>query len=458
MDLEDKQNNHEYKPWWGWTVMKKHLPIALLVLFTFTAGIFIVFLLFRSSDIADFFTKLFTALRPVFVGLIWGYLLNPVMRRIEYFFDRIFLPRTLNYQKTFGRVRMLSAVVTVLISVVFIVLICVMLVPAIVTSGKTFVDNFYVNVDSLITWLRGFDIIRNTIPSDVDTAIKTGGGTIVEWLKTYVFDEVGKYAATLTGSVFGVIKVVVDFLIGIIVAIYVLNEKNRFEGQAKKIIYAAMPVRPANLVVEILHKCNEIFSGFIVGKVIDSVMIGLICFVVCSIVRMPYTPIVSVVVGVTNIIPFFGPFIGAIPSFILIVFTDPLYGLYFLIFILVLQQIDGNIIGPKILGDSTGLSSFWVITSILGGGSMFGFIGMLFGVPVFASIYYIVKRIVDYHISEKDLKVSSLEFTYVEQVDQETGAFVYDEKRRKREEELMNCVGRKRRFQKKASQKRKPKS
>lgn len=443
---ETAEQTRVERHWRGWEVIREKLPIALLVFFTFTACILVAFMLFMNDAMSQIATKLLTALRPVFIGLVWGYLLNPVMDRIEYFLDRRFFPRTLEYEKTKGRIRMLSAVITVLISVFFIAALVVMIVPAIMESSKNFVENFYINLDSLLNWLRSFDFIRDNVPKDVDATIEQGGTFLMEWLKTNVFDQIKENAAALTGSVVGVVRMVLDFLIGIIVAIYVLNEKNRFEGQAKKITYAVFPVKTANLVVDILHKCNEIFSGFIVGKIVDSIIIGILCFIVCSVVGMPYAAIVSVVVGVTNVIPFFGPFIGAIPCFILIVFTDPLYGLYFLIFILVLQQIDGNIIGPKILGDSTGLSSFWVITSILVGGSLFGFAGMLFGVPVFATIYYILRRFTDYLSDNGDRRKSSLEFTIVKKVDETTGEFVYDENRKEKEEALMEVVGEKKRF------------
>ena len=160
-------------------------------------------------------------------------------------------------------------------------------------------------------------------------------------------------------------------------SVYLLIGKETFVGQGKKIVYAVLPSKYGNVVIHTMRITNQMFGGFVSGKILDSVIIGVICYVGLMILGMPYSLLVAVIVGVTNVIPFFGPFIGAVPSFILIALAEPVKGLYFLIFVLALQQVDGNIIGPKILGDSTGLSSFWVVFAILVGGGLFGFMGML---------------------------------------------------------------------------------
>ena len=176
-------------------------------------------------------------------------------------------------------------------------------------------------------------------------------------------------------------------------------------------MYAALPEEKADAVMRGTRKVNSIFSGFVRGKLLDSLIIGILCFICCSLLKMPYTPLVSVVVGVTNVIPFFGPFLGAIPSFFLILLVDPIKSLYFLLFVLALQQLDGNFIGPKILGDSTGLPSLWVIIAILVGGSFFGVAGMFFGVPVCACLYNLVAFLVNRRLAEKDLPVETERYT-----------------------------------------------
>ena len=233
-------------------------------------------------------------------------------------------------------------------------------------------------------------------------------------------------------------------LIGVIVSVYILYSKEIFARQCKKAVYALFRADRANMVLHITTKSNEIFGGFVIGKILDSAIIGLLCFigltigVICfiglSILNMPYTMLVSVIVGVTNVIPFFGPYIGAIPSTILIALEDPMKGVYFLIFILVLQQFDGNILGPKILGNSTGLSAFWVVTSILLGGGLFGFVGMVMGVPTFAVIYYIVDMILDNKLKKKKLPVRSDSYDEWSYVDS-SGEYIHSEEIKSKAEE-----------------------
>ena len=196
------------------------------------------------------------------------------------------------------------------------------------------------------------------------------------------------------------------------------------------------PVR-ANVILETVRKSNEIFGGFISGKLLDSAIIGVIAYVVLVIMKMPDAMLVAVIVGVTNIIPFFGPFIGAIPSFLIIVLQNPIQGIYFLIFVVILQQIDGNIIGPKILGDSTGLSSFWVVFAILMFGGLWGFPGMLLGVPIMAVIYYVVDRIVRYCLRRRGIPVEEVDYNKLDEIDRDTNKPVYrkedGERKKKRE-------------------------
>ena len=201
-----------------------------------------------------------------------------------------------------------------------------------------------------------------------------------------------------------------------------------FIGQSKKIVYAILPSRFGNVVIHTMRVSNQIFGGFVSGKILDSAIIGIICYIGLIILQMPYSLLVAVIVGVTNVIPFFGPFIGAVPGFVLIALAEPVKGLYFLIFVFLLQQVDGNIIGPKILGDSTGLSSFWVIFAILVGGGMFGFMGMLLGVPTFAVIYYLIRESVAYILRRRKLPEETKEYIRMHDVDVNTGKLRYEEK------------------------------
>ena len=199
--------------------------------------------------------------------------------------------------------------------------------------------------------------------------------------------NLGNLATTLYNGVFSVMRFLFEFMIGIIISIYLMSSKELFSGQSKKIAYALFEENKANHLIRNMRFVHKTFIGFLSGKIVDSIIIGILCFLGTSFLEIPYAILVSVIVGVTNIIPFFGPYLGAIPCAILILMISPIHCLYFVIFIIILQQIDGNIIGPKILGNSTGISSFWVIFAITIFGGLFGIPGMVIGVPVFAIIY-----------------------------------------------------------------------
>ena len=229
------------------------------------------------------------------------------------------------------------------------------------------------------------------------------------WVQTDVLPQATTYLASITSGVISMVKLLFNTIIGLIVSVYVLMEKEKFIGQSKKIIYAIFKPERGNIIVRTVRKSNQIFGGFITGKILDSVIIGVICYVVLLIMNMPYTVLVSVIVGVTNVIPLYGPYIGAIPSFIIIALANPLQGLYFLIFIIILQQFDGNILGPKILGNTTNLSSFWVLFAILLFGGVFGIVGMVIGVPVFAFIYQLIREWVLDRLEEQKLQTQKKE-------------------------------------------------
>ena len=207
---------------------------------------------------------------------------------------------------------------------------------------------------------------------------------------------------------------------------YVLSIMETLQGQAKKIIYAVFKPKYGNVITHTVRKSSEIFGGFITGKLLDSAIIGVICYIVCLILKMPSALLVSVIIGVTNIIPFFGPFIGAIPALLLVVIQSPWHALYLLIFIIVLQQVDGNIIGPKILGNSTGLSSFWVLFSTLFFGGMWGVLGMILGVPGFAVIYYLIGKVVRTALSKKKLPTETAVYVKARGVNLDTNTLRYN--------------------------------
>ena len=225
-----------------------------------------------------------------------------------------------------------------------------------------------------------------------------------------IFAHLQNLATFFTNGIWSTLTIVKNILIGLIVMVYLLNMKDLLRRQFRKLLFALFSQKKAKGIIEEMQYVHRVFGGFILGKIIDSIIIGILTFFVLSLMKMPYTLLVSVIVGVTNVIPFFGPFIGAIPCFLLILLTSPIQSLYFAIAILIIQQIDGNIIGPKVLGDSTGLSSFWVLFSILLFGGLFGFVGMIIAVPFWAVIMNALRRYMDRRLQKKNLPISSSEY------------------------------------------------
>ena len=215
-------------------------------------------------------------------------------------------------------------------------------------------------------------------------------------------------ASAILSGVVGTLSVVADFFVALIICIYILNSKEIFSAQSKKLVLAVCKPQKAEKIFTFGKICNETFGGFINGKIIDSIIIGILCFFAMTVLKLPMAILISVVVGVTNIIPFFGPFIGAIPSILILLIVEPIAALKFAIMVLVLQQLDGNVIGPKILGKTTKLASFWVMFAIIVGGGLFGLPGMILGVPVFAIIYAYTSGAINSKLHEKEMPTDTL--------------------------------------------------
>ena len=230
---------------------------------------------------------------------------------------------------------------------------------------------------------------------------------IQTWLTREVLPQATTLMTALSGGIVSALNFLLDLLVGVMVSVYLLATKERCAASARKIVCGLFSRANAGWVLRAVKKVDEIFSGFVRGKLLDSLIIGILCFICCSIFGFPYTPLVSVIVGVTNVIPFFGPFLGAIPSIFLILLVSPLQAVYFALFVLALQQLDGNVIGPLILGDKTGISSLWVIIAILVGGSFFGVAGMFFGVPVCACLLSLVNFIVETRLRRREMPVET---------------------------------------------------
>ena len=402
---------------------KKYLYWGVTAFCVIAASIVFFLILSKISAIKGFFGIILKVIKPVLYGLLFAYLMNPLVKTFE-------RPILVQWgEKIYGtdsrKSRSFARCIAILLALVLVLLIVIgllwLVLPRLYESIQTLVTNLPLYFDRMRSTVEEIFKANQDVEDYVLGLFDNLSQTLSSFLSGDLVNELKTVLVSITSSVYAVVMEIVYIAIGFIVAVYILTSKERFAAQTKKVLYSIFDVQHATDIIEEAHEVNEIFIGFVSGKILDSLIIGVICYISLNIIQMPYKELVSVIVGVTNVIPFFGPFIGAVPSAFLILLVDPFKCLIFVIYILILQQIDGNIIGPKILGQNTGLSSFWVICAILVGGGLFGFAGMLFGVPVFAVIYRSVKRAVEHSLKKKDVPVKTSDFLKIAYLDPVTG-------------------------------------
>lgn len=419
--LEEQDKRANGKTNWN---IRPYLAMGLTSFLVVAASILFFFLVYRYHGVTQLFDKMSVILQPISIGLVLAYLVTPIVN----FEERYLLPfvqgRMKNQRKSKRLVRGISVAGALLFVAVIIGILLQMVIPELYRSIDGLIGTLPRQVNSFMDWLNDYVSSDSNISGYLETALTKGTEIFEDWAQTEFLPQTKNIIAGLTSGVITAVKLFFNAIVGIIVSVYVLMSKEAFIGQSKKVVYAVFPGKQANVIIHTVHKSNEIFGGFISGKILDSLIIGILCFICLYLMKMPYTVLVSVIVGVTNVIPFFGPYLGAVPSAILIMLANPVKGLYFIIFILVLQQIDGNIIGPKILGDSTGLSSFWVIFAILTFGGILGIPGMIIGVPVFAVFFYIMKKMLGYILKRKQLPRDTRSYINVTELDLESNTLV----------------------------------
>ena len=434
---EKKQNYYDKRPDLkenGPSKIKEHFNKGMTSFLIVLTCIVCYFAILRFSVISDIIGEFIGIISPIIYGGVIAYLLNPIVKKVEIYVS-VFLKRYIKKEVVIQKIsRCIGIIAAMTFAIALVVALLNMLVPELYKSIRDLVITL---PDQISAWIEKIGDIQEentTVNSILKNAVVQGSLALENWVKTDLLRQTNVIMASVTTGVLSVVNTITDFLIGIIVAVYVLFSKEQFLGQVRKTIYALMPARKANLTLHLMRKSNEIFGGFIIGKIIDSAIIGVLCFIGVSVLKMPYKLLISVIVGVTNVIPVFGPYIGAVPCTILIFLVDPMKGLYFLIFILLLQQLDGNVIGPTILGDSTGLSAFWVIFSIVVGGGLFGVFGMLVGVPSFAVIYYIAEMLITHKLEQKNLPTETEKYNDQSYVDDNGQYIVIEEKREEKGE------------------------
>lgn len=382
----------------------KYNTIAFYTVVVFAICIVLVLLAFRLGTFISAIRRIMTAISPVIWGFIIAYIMSPIVKKTEEFLEK----RVFHKKKHEKLRRSLSILAASLIGFALIIGLIAMAVPQILDSISTLFNNMpdYLNslYDSIIGFLKKNPEISHQVTEWIEQQFENIEDIILGWI-TDLRPTFEKYIILLKDGLLSFLVGVKDFFLGYIVSVYLLFSKEHFILQFKKLCYALLPKRVYDILMVKGTHANKIFSDFLVGKALDSFLIGMFCFIILVIFQIPNAMLISFIIGVTNMIPFFGPFIGAIPSALLVLLTSPGKTILFVIIILVLQQFDGNILGPKILGNKLNLPTFWIMFSIFFFGNLFGFIGMLAGVPIFAVIYTLTKEFVDERIRVKNYEL-----------------------------------------------------
>lgn len=410
-----------------------YVGIGLTALAVIAASILIFFFIYKFNVIKQLAVHLVEILMPFIVGGVIAYLLAPVYnvlcRNLDYYLSLKLKPRRAR-QLANG----LSVLLSLLLALGLVVGLVALVVPQLISSVMGLINAMPGYLDQTSAWLDqvfqhynlGLSVQQafDNFTVDFETWLTNDLLPSVQDLSKQLGEGVNSFLGGVFNGVLAVFQVLKNFVLGLIVAAYLLADKERLSALAKKLLYAILGVQRGNGAMIRIRYIHKVFGGFLLGKLLDSLIIGILCFIGTSLLRLPYTLLVSVVIGVTNVIPFFGPFLGAVPCGLLILLTSPIKCVYFIIFILALQQFDGNILGPKILGNTTGLSAFSVLFAIILFGGLFGFVGMIIGVPLFAILASIVTELVNGRLREKEMSLDTQDYVHLDYVDQQDRRYV----------------------------------
>ncbi|MCI6605650.1 MAG: AI-2E family transporter [Clostridiales bacterium] len=386
--MKERRDSTYFK--WGVTALAViFISILLVVIFTDLPGFF------------KLVTNILSILSPLISGAVIAFLLNPLVRLV----DRWLAPKLTKHEKKPGSGKKLSRAISIVFALIFAALVIYaffsILLPQLGESIQGIIDSAPKYFLSIEQWATNLLADNPEVQYYADMAIGKIQEYLNEWVSTSLPTDIQNVLTTVFTSAFSVVKSLANIVIGVFASIYILASKDKFQAQGKKIVVALFKPARADHILHVGREINRVFNGFVIGKIIDSAIIGVLCYLGMLILKLPYPALVATVVGVTNVIPFFGPIIGAVPSALLILLVNPLQAFYFVIFVIVLQQVDGNVIGPRILGNSVGISGFWVLISITVATSLFGFAGMILGVPVFAVIYMLISDAVNSALRRK---------------------------------------------------------
>lgn len=366
---------------------KKYIKLGITGVAVIVASLLFFFILFRLQELSTVIKTVLGIVAPFIYGAVIAYILTPLCNRFEAFFSKVCRIKAKKICSA------LAIALSLFLAIAIITVLFVLIIPDVWDSIVNIANSTPEYLKRANEWLHDILEDRPEIQAYWDEIYVTATARVTEWLKSDLFSTMGTIIDQLSTHIFALIGTLKNLFLGFFISAYFLANRKLFSSQARMVLNALLPRKWADLVEDEVHYIDKMFNGFLIGKLVDSLIIGLLCFVGTSLLTFHSALLISVIVGVTNIIPFFGPFIGAIPCALLLLLQNPIHCIYFLIFIVVLQQLDGNVIGPRILGNTTGLSSFWVLFSILLFGGLWGLFGMIVGVPLFAVIYDIIRRL-----------------------------------------------------------------
>lgn len=389
--------------------IKKYVGISIAFAVAIVIAICVFFVIFRFDKVAQVWDSFMGILMPFIYGAVIAYLLRPVCNLIERNIKKLLDKKTKLKPVYCDKISRWTGIIVSLLSAVLVIYVLIaMIVPQIWDTINGLIDVLPQYFNKSVEFLENFlsKYVRNS--EEIEATYEMVYDEAYKWIKGEFVPSVQTAVAGVSTGVVSIFNIVWDIVIGIIVSVYLLYNRRKFLAQMKLILYSIFTERWANKIAAELRLSDKMFGGFINGKLIDSFIIGVLCYIIVKIVGIPYPLLISVIIGITNIVPFFGPIIGAIPCVMLIFILNPIKAFYLAIILLALQFFDGNILGPKILGDATGINSFWVLFSVMFFGGIFGFIGMVIAVPLFAVIYDIIKQLVNYGL-KKNRKLDMME-------------------------------------------------
>ena len=348
-------------------------------------GLAVYFIFDHASSIASFLAKVIRILMPFVWGFAIAYILSPLCNKFEGLFNKAFPKRK---KLSAG----LSITLSLLIALVIVALLVILVIPSLVKSIINIAAELPSQISAANTWFHNFLEKYPQVQSVWDEISSKALEYINSWLSGDFLSTAQSLLSGVGTAAASVFRFFKNIFFGILISVYMLASRKKFARQGKLLLNGIFPEKWAEAILDEVRYADKMFNGFFVGRIIDSAIIGLICFAFTAICRFESAVLVSVIIGVTNIIPVFGPYIGAIPCALLLLLENPVHCLVFIIFVIILQIIDGNLIGPHILGQTTGVSSFWVLFSIMFFGGLWGLLGMIIGVPLFAVIYDIIRK------------------------------------------------------------------